>query len=66
MLRDFQGIDAKGATIQGAGEIIRSVHWARDTQNIKFTDYCIKHILTNNDLNKYDANVGEAAQVQAF
>ena len=66
MVQVFEGIDAKGATIQRAREIIRTTHWSRDTQHFKFSDYCTKHISANNDLNRYSANVDGASQVQVF
>ena len=55
MLKVFEGVDAKGATIQRAREIIRTAHWSRDTQNFKFSDYCTKHISANNYLNQVQA-----------
>ena len=66
ILRVFEGVDAKGATIQRAREMIQTAHWTRDTQNFKFSDYCTKHITTNNYLNKYKANANGGSQVQAF
>mgnify|MGYP003321269932 CR=1 FL=1 len=66
MLRVFEGVGAKGATIQRAREMIRTAHWTRDTQNVKFSDYFTKHITANNYLNKYKANANGGSQVQAF
>ena len=48
MIKVFEGVDAKGATIQQARDTIRLAHWSRDTPNFKFVDYCTKHILANN------------------
>jgi hypothetical protein len=66
LLRNYEGHDARNANIQKARETIAQAHWTRNTQNFTFDDYCNKHVKSNNELDRYNANVDGESQVNAF
>ena len=63
---NFEGEDAISTIVLRVRNAIRDSHFTQNTNNFTFQDYCTKHIKSNNELDRYNANVDGASQVTAF
>ena len=66
LLGQYEGDDARSATIAKARKTVASAHFVRATPNFCFTDYCNKVIQANKELDRYKANVEVKEQIQSF
>jgi hypothetical protein len=66
LIKVYEGHDACCANIQKARELFNTTHWIHNNPNFTFDNYCNKHITSNNELDRYNANVDSESQVNAF
>jgi hypothetical protein len=66
LISSYEGHDARNANIQRARNIIKKSTWSHNTNTYTFDDYCNKHIKSNNELDRYNANVDPESQVRNF
>jgi hypothetical protein len=63
LIEIYEGKDAEGMNIKIAHDKIKKARFNRPRPNFSFDDYCNIHIINNNILDAYEANVDVKIQI---